>query len=203
MTPPWTIQELVEQASRQLAADPSPSNRQVSHGVDARSIRYYTTAGLVAKPSGYRGRTALYDRLHLAQLIAIKRLQVRGHSLAEIQLRMATGGASLLAELSGQPVERIAVPVAAPTVATAAPASTPRAEFWRREPAAVTVPAPAAVTAPAPAPVPELWVRVPLGHDAHVQIPYHPELDLARLSAAAEPLVQELVRQRAKTNPKD
>jgi hypothetical protein len=35
-----------------------------------------------------RGRTALYRRRHLAQLVAIKRLQARGLSLAEVQQRL-------------------------------------------------------------------------------------------------------------------
>src|SRR5690348_15034744 len=42
---------------------------------DVRTIRYYTTLGLIDRPAALRGRTALYGRRHLLQLVAIKRLQ--------------------------------------------------------------------------------------------------------------------------------
>ena len=55
---------------------------------DRRTIRYYTTLGLIDRPAAMRGRTALYGLRHLLQLAAIKRLQAHGLSLAEVQQRL-------------------------------------------------------------------------------------------------------------------
>src|SRR5262249_56989090 len=67
--------------------DGQPSGR-VRDVPDRRAIRYYTTVGLLDRPAEMRGRTAMYGRRHLLQLVAIKRLQTRGLSLAEIQERL-------------------------------------------------------------------------------------------------------------------
>ena len=60
-------------------------NARVREVPDPRTIRYYTTLGLIDRPAEMRGRTAFYGRRHLLQLVAIKKLQARGRSLAEIQ----------------------------------------------------------------------------------------------------------------------
>jgi DNA-binding transcriptional MerR regulator len=60
---------------------------RVSAAPDARTVRYYTTLGLLDRPS-IVGRQARYDRRHLLQLLAIKGFQVRGLPLAEIQERL-------------------------------------------------------------------------------------------------------------------
>ncbi len=52
---------------------------------DLRTIRYYTARGLVDRPDAVRNRKGLYGVRHLLQLVAIKRLQARGMSLAAIQ----------------------------------------------------------------------------------------------------------------------
>jgi len=87
--PLWTIDELGAAVALTLSADyeGAPNNR-VRDVPDRRTIRYYTTIGLLDRPEEMRGRTALYGRRHLAQLVAIKRLQARGLSLAEIQQRL-------------------------------------------------------------------------------------------------------------------
>ena len=64
-----------------------PSGR-VRDVPDLRTIRYYTTLGLLDRPAAMRGRTALYGSRHLLQLAAIKRLQARGLSLAAVQERV-------------------------------------------------------------------------------------------------------------------
>jgi hypothetical protein len=87
--PLWTIDELGAAAALTLAEDyDGPPNNRVREVPDQRTIRYYTTIGLLDRPAEMRGRTALYGRRHLAQLVAIKRLQTRGLSLAEIQQRL-------------------------------------------------------------------------------------------------------------------
>ena len=56
---------------------------------DLRTIRYYTTLGLLDKPAEMRGRRALYCGRHALQLAAIKRLQAHGLSLVELQQAIA------------------------------------------------------------------------------------------------------------------
>lgn len=88
--PRWTIEELGAQAALALAGggyagQPDTRVREVP---DRRTIRYYTTLGLLDRPAEMQGRTALYGGRHLWQLVAIKRLQARGLSLTEVQQRL-------------------------------------------------------------------------------------------------------------------
>jgi DNA-binding transcriptional MerR regulator len=85
----WTLDQLAAEAAAALADGYAgqPSGR-VRDLPDRRAIRYYTTLGLVDRPSGWRGRVALYGRRHLLQLVAIKRLQAQGLTLAEVQARL-------------------------------------------------------------------------------------------------------------------
>src|SRR5260370_36950196 len=86
----WTIEELGAEVARMLSGgtvgQPNGRTREVP---DQRTIRYYTTLGLIDRPAEMRGRTALYGTKHLLQLVAIKRLQAEGLSLAEVQARLA------------------------------------------------------------------------------------------------------------------
>ncbi|TYB48822.1 MerR family transcriptional regulator [Actinomadura chibensis] len=98
----WTITELAESAAAALAADGSA---QVSGRVrdlpNERLIRWYTTIGLVDPPLGRRGRTALYGPRHLLQLVAVKRRQAAGRSIAEIQLELAAATDATLERIAG------------------------------------------------------------------------------------------------------
>src|SRR6187551_3684443 len=86
----WTLDELVERVRAALAAEyPGAPNGRVRDVPDRRAIRWYTTIGLVDRPLGMRGRTALYGPRHLQQLVAIKRWQAQGQSLATIQAELA------------------------------------------------------------------------------------------------------------------
>jgi DNA-binding transcriptional MerR regulator len=60
---------------------------RVSPAPDARTVRYYTTLGLLDRPV-IVGRQARYGQRHLLQLLAIKGLQKRALPLAEIQERL-------------------------------------------------------------------------------------------------------------------
>jgi hypothetical protein len=83
----WTLDELSELvagALRVVDYEGQPS-RRVREVPDRRTIRWYTTIGLLDRPAAMRGRTALYGRRHLIQLVAVKRLQAQGHSLVEVQ----------------------------------------------------------------------------------------------------------------------
>ncbi len=105
MTGLWTIGELamvVEQALAEMGYSGQKSAR-VREVPDRRTIRYYTTLGLLDKPSEIRGRTAYYGQRHLEQLVAIKRLQSAGKSLVEIQAILTGAGQSTLATWSALP----------------------------------------------------------------------------------------------------
>ncbi len=105
----WTIEELGERVAGALSAGYGgvPSGR-VRDVPDLRTIRYYTTLGLLDRPAEMRGRTALYGQRHLLQLVAIKRLQARGLSLAAVQERVVGLSNAALRRLAGgaSPVRR-------------------------------------------------------------------------------------------------
>src|SRR5262245_30045664 len=84
-----TIEELFAQVDLALSKNyPGAPNERVRDVPDRRTVRYYTTLGLIDRPARMRGRTALYGRRHLLQLVAIKRLQAMGSSLHEVQQRL-------------------------------------------------------------------------------------------------------------------
>jgi DNA-binding transcriptional MerR regulator len=138
MTPPsaplCTIDELGAQVALALSVDyHGPDNGRVREIPDRRTIRYYTTLGLIDRPAEMRGRTALYGQRHLLQIVAIKRLQARGLSLAQIQEQ--------LVGQSDRALDRIArlpdLEALAPTAVPPEPKPTQRAgPFWTETPAA-------------------------------------------------------------------
>lgn len=83
-----TIDELAAQ-SAVLLSDVDQASGRVSEVPSRRTIRYYAQHGLLDKPVRFEGRTALYGKRHLLQLVAIKRLQAQGETLADIQARTA------------------------------------------------------------------------------------------------------------------
>jgi hypothetical protein len=99
------MDELVERVREALVAEyPGAPNGRVRDVPDRRAIRWYTTIGLVDKPLGMRGRTALYGPRHLQQLVGIKRRQAEGHSLARIQIEFAQLSQAGLDEVSRIPL---------------------------------------------------------------------------------------------------
>src|SRR5438105_9530709 len=87
--PLWTIDELGAMVALALSVGyAGQANGQVRDVPDRRTIRYYTTLGLIDRPQ-LEGRTALYGKKHLLQLVAIKRLQAEGRTLAEVQQALA------------------------------------------------------------------------------------------------------------------
>jgi DNA-binding transcriptional MerR regulator len=172
-----TIGELAATAAAAVAAaDLRGANRRVTDLPDERTIRWYASIGLLDRPSGSRGRTALYGDRHVLQLVAIKRRQAQGHTLAEIQ-----------AELVGatdRTLRRIAE-VAAPAekVVPAAAAKPSRQAFWR-EPAAERQEG-------------GVLAGLDLGDGVVLMLPARPntsEVELIR--AAAQPLLELLAERR-------
>ncbi|MGI9471638.1 MAG: helix-turn-helix domain-containing protein [Rubripirellula sp.] len=81
------LRTLVARALQQSNYAPATSAR-VRAVPDTRTIRYYTTLGLIGRPAEMRGRTAFYDERHVEQLVAIKRLQAEKLTLSDIQHRL-------------------------------------------------------------------------------------------------------------------
>jgi len=133
--PLWTIDELGAQVALALSIDyDGAPNSRVRDIPDRRSIRYYTTLGLLDRPAEMRGRTALYGRRHLRQLVAIKRLQSRGLSLAAVQEQLLGLDDAALRRLARLP---------APLETQAAPSPSPvseRRSFWSETPTPVETP---------------------------------------------------------------
>jgi DNA-binding transcriptional MerR regulator len=82
----FTLEGLADRVSARVrAAGLSQGNGQVSDLPDARTLRYYTTLGLMDRPAAMRDRRALYSERHVDQVVAVKRLQAAGHALRDIQ----------------------------------------------------------------------------------------------------------------------
>src|SRR5271169_4408696 len=106
------------------AARPAPAraNGRVRDAPNERLVRWYVTVGLVDPPLSRRGRVAQYGRRHLLQLVAVKRRQAEGRSLAEIQAELAGATDEALAVVARVPADR-----SAPEALGSAPA-----RFWAR-----------------------------------------------------------------------
>jgi DNA-binding transcriptional MerR regulator len=148
----WTILELAELAAEVLAATepagppagaglpasagstvaagsssgPTRANGRVREVPNERLVRWYVTVGLVDPPLSRRGRVARYGRRHLLQLVAVKRRQAEGRSLAEIQAELAGATDEALAAVA-------CVHDTRPAPESPAPAAPSR--FWARPPA--------------------------------------------------------------------
>lgn len=191
MSASWTIRELREQIEEQLAGEDAPANGQVRAVPDERSIRYYTTVGLLDRPS-LRGRTAIYGPRHLAQLVAIKRYQSEGRTLAEIQQMLPAMDDHSLARFTGI------------ALATKPPRAAARRDFWR-EPSLDVAPPETETETPPLAPRPE--TSAPASFTQCLELTLAPgvrlalttarpatDADATALLSAAEPLLAELLR---------
>ncbi|GAA4214522.1 MerR family transcriptional regulator [Actinocatenispora rupis] len=171
----WTIDELVELVGTALSRGyGGATSGRVRDLPDRRAVRWYTTIGLVDRPGAMRGRTALYGTRQLRQLVAIKRRQAAGRTLAQIQAELAGATDDTLREVAAVPDDLLA----GGETAQPAPA---RARFWVEPPAPPTDGAVHGVRLPD-----GLLLVLPPGASAP-----GPD-DLAAVRAAAAPLVEEL-----------
>lgn len=191
----WTIHELVQQVAGALGG---PDYAGVSSGrvrdvPDLRTIRYYTTLGLVDRPIEMQGRKALYGTRHLFQLVAIKQLQAKGMSLSAIQQCLLSLNDSSLRQL----VEaQTAAPVRQELHSARATEVESRAEtFWR-----VPVPMAAQSTPFAPSETPKehpgATVAFHLGSDVVLSLVTARVVnqeDLRLIRSASAPLVEILI----------
>jgi DNA-binding transcriptional MerR regulator len=103
------------------------TNGRVRDVPNERLVRWYVTVGLVDPPLSRRGRTARYGRRHLLQLVAVKRRQAEGRSLAEIQAELAGATDETLAAIARVP-DAVLAPDALRGGAPSAPS-----RFWTRQ----------------------------------------------------------------------
>ncbi|MCA9034297.1 MAG: MerR family transcriptional regulator [Planctomycetaceae bacterium] len=98
------LRTLIARALQFIDYTPAESAR-VRAVPDTRTIRYYTTLGLISPPSELRGRTAFYEEMHVLQVVAIKRLQAQNLTLSDIQNQLAGLPASKLNTIAGLPAD--------------------------------------------------------------------------------------------------
>ncbi|MGE5830137.1 MAG: MerR family transcriptional regulator [Micromonosporaceae bacterium] len=195
----WTLEELVRRVAGALAADGVRApNARVTPIPDARIIRWYATIGLVDRPYGGRGRTARYGPRHLLQLVAIKRRQAQGCSLAEIQVELTGATEAMLHRVAAVPVGLLtpgpggAAPArsaAGPGRASAGPGRA-GAAFWAQRPAVATEAIAADLVDGGPDAGAGVLCGIRLGGEAVLLLPGVPPAgDLAAIRAAAGPLL--------------
>ena len=200
----WPISELVGFVEACIAEMPAPKNGQVRAVPDERTVRYYGAIGLLDKPIAMRGRTALYGRKHVAQILAIKRLQVDGRSLAEIQALWPKLDDHTLSRMTG--VEFPARPKSRKEFWKDAPAGTAAATAGTDAVAAGTAPdnAPAEPSPPQDSPPVELRIELAPGVSLIVAVPASgiaiTRADIGAIRAAAAPLVTELAERQLTMN---
>ncbi|HEX6873927.1 MAG TPA: MerR family transcriptional regulator [Micromonosporaceae bacterium] len=218
MTSEWTLAELVERVAHALAASAVRApNARVTDLPDARVIRWYRTIGLIDPPSGTRGRTALYGPRHLLQVLAVKRRQAAGATLAEIQQELAGATEATLRRVAAVGTDLLTTPPASASTGSGgdgasghrqAPAGRgsgpgaasgpvrPSGRFWARPAAASPVDAPASPgsrdtdQASGGESGAGLVYGVRLGPDVTLLLPAVPDADaLAGIRLAAAPLL--------------
>lgn len=87
----FSLEELSQEVARHLEEcgllDLESKDQRVSAVPDARTTRYYTSIGLLDRPT-IEGRQARYKRRHVLQLLAVKGLQALSMPLAQVQSRL-------------------------------------------------------------------------------------------------------------------
>jgi len=179
------LDQLIALVEQSLADDyAGVDNGRVRDLPDRRTVRFYTTLGLLDRPAELRGRTAYYARKHLLQLVAVKRLQARGLTLTQIQQQLLGLKSAELESLAQVPANLLPEAPLQPEVETA---------FWKEMPAE-----------PVASPVrcePE-WYSVNLEKEVLLLLSLRRPLradDREALHAAAAPLL-ELLRTRQLVN---
>ena len=110
----FTLDALV--AAANAAGLPVSSDGRVAARVDERLVRYYQSLGLVERPLRYDGRQAVYGQRHLDQVLAVRRLQAEGLTLAQVQARMPAANAAIEVRQPRSPATALVAARVAPGV---------------------------------------------------------------------------------------
>jgi DNA-binding transcriptional MerR regulator len=122
------LAKLAEAVTSQV--DIAPRSKRIHAVPDERMIRYYTTKGIIDKPSRSKDRTARYGSRHLAQLLAAKRLQFRGQTLDSIAQSLTALSTDELYAIADMPQSAIPSDLAP----GAQPPARQAREFWSAQP---------------------------------------------------------------------
>ena len=213
----FPIADLRTLAARALeSGDYTPAQSARVRAVpDTRTIRYYTTLGLIDRAAEMRGRTALYDRRHVMQVVAIKRLQAKNMTLSQIQRDLVGANRRKLAGIASLPVgfwddaatyldraktrRETKANRSSPNEANAEPEDRSAGPFWA-QPVAKPDQAPAAPNPPAAEPAVSHCLQIQLQPGVRLSIDLTSErppadIDLGKLAAASAELFDELKRQ--------
>lgn len=180
-SPSWTLDELVGRVAAALdgPAYPGAPNGRVRDLPDRRVVRWYATTGLIDRPA-MQGRNAVYTVRQLLQIVAVKRLQAQGLSLAEIQAELAGATEHKLRSIAGVPDHLLDAPPA-PALPVA---PTQRTRFWADPPTEPTVNGDSADTV-------TTLAAVSLPGGALLLVPGRPDNeDIHAIRVAAEPLLE-------------
>lgn len=125
----WNLEQLSDRVAALLGDDyDGQRSGRVRELPNTRTIRWYTTIGLVDRPLATRGRVALYGQRHALQLAAIKRLQAEGLTLAEVQERLLGASDDRLANLAKTDMDLVQLPPGVSVTLDALPSHTPHAD---------------------------------------------------------------------------
>lgn len=184
-----TLTELADRAAA-IVADVDQHSGRVREQPDIRTVRYYTTIGLIDRAAEMRGRTAYYNERHLRQLVAIKKLQAEGQSLQQIQERLLGISPQALRALAPLPEQQ----------EDEAPPPKVRAGFWRDRPAQDVAPHVAEPEKP------KTMQTISLGPGVLLTIDSEAHLSAERYQAileAAQPLLRVLAANAVRTKEEE
>ncbi len=196
----WPLDDFVAAANDALPGVlPDAPVVRIERTVTPRLVRYLTTQGVLTEPHK-AGREARYDRRHLLDLLAVRRLMALGYTVAAIGATVRSGSDSDVEAMLTGAIEVTAAADAAPGAAApslpgpsmAASVVPPRRAMSTNEAAvgesaadflrglggggASVRPAPPAFSRPSPRGAsPERWTRVEIarGIDLHVRDDAH------------------------------
>jgi DNA-binding transcriptional MerR regulator len=132
MVSEWTIKELASRAGAALSNQTVQPSARVRDVPDERLIRWYATIGLLDPPRR-QGRAAWYGPRHLLQLVAIKRRQAAGRSLADIQAELLGATDEMLLSTADIPDAALLLPDGGASTRRSPSPSRPvraRTRFW-------------------------------------------------------------------------
>ncbi|HJQ24716.1 MAG TPA: MerR family transcriptional regulator [Blastocatellia bacterium] len=185
--------QLADEAARLvLRFVPRQERQSVSPVPDERTVRYYTTEGLLSPPEGKQGLNAVYGYQHLLQLLVIKRLQAEHLPIRKIKELVEGKSARELEQLLD-----LDEPPASSAGARIAPrnAATEYLESLLTQSAARRIAAPPATAeAFVPAASPSAWSRVEVepGLELHIREDYRLSTDSKERQRLARRLMSEL-----------
>ncbi|GIW24148.1 MerR family transcriptional regulator [Meiothermus sp.] len=104
----WNLGALVDEANR-LLPEVLPGSSRAKEAITARTVRYYTSEGLLDPPEK-DWREARYTGRHLLQLLVARKLLAQGHTLRTIGPELRRMDNLELLELLQQPTQVVLQP---------------------------------------------------------------------------------------------